>query len=473
MTLSSLNFLSPDELFKKLDPRGIVLVAVSGGGDSIALLLLAHAWASQKNFTLHAVTVDHGLRPEAAAEAAFVASICDGLGIDHTTLGWEGIKPHSGLADAARRARYTLMEEFALEIGSDLILAGHTADDQAETVYMRLLRENSVSVPADDSQELADFGILKRAGNLQSTGRGLAGMARRSLLPGGCELARPLLDVSREQLRAYLGSFPQNWIEDPTNRDVSYERVRIRRRLAADRDLSQRLCDFSNVMGGLRSVISRDTAHLLGATVKLRPGPVFVFDHLIAMKAPEQVLVHAFQMLIAVSGGGEHLVPRSKIENLLDKIFMPDFGRTNLGGSIVERNGAKLRFYREMRSIASTIVEPGERLVWDGRMEIFNAGKEQVSVGPLTRRGLSEVEQNRGYQIPGKPRAALLSSAVIRSGNRNSWLPMVEREPGSGQVVTRLTSRAVEQFCPETDFAMLDWLQGLDEERNASLQSGT
>ncbi|MEM7462182.1 MAG: tRNA lysidine(34) synthetase TilS [Pseudomonadota bacterium] len=471
MTSISSNRLSPDELFKGLNPKGIVLVAVSGGGDSVALLLLAHAWANKKDITLHAVTVDHGLRPEAAAEAAFVASICDGLNVDHTTLGWEGIKPHSGLADAARKARYALMEEFALEIGSDLILSGHTADDQAETVHMRMLRDRSVSGSWDSNEdEPEDDGLLQLSG-VRSSGRGLSGMARHSLLPGGCELVRPLLEVSREELRAYLGGFPQNWIEDPTNWDMSFERARIRNQLANDPMLTERLLAFSKVMGGLRAVVSRDTAQLLGATVKLQPGSVFVFDDQIAMKAPEQVLVHAFQMLIAVSGGGEYLVSRSKIGTVLERVLAQDFGRTNLGGSIIERKGEKLRFYREMRSIPSTIVEPGERLVWDGRLEVFNGGRDPVAVGPLTRRGLNEVEQSRGSQIPGKPRAALLSTASIRMGNRNVWLPMIEREPGSGEVVTRLTARAVEQFCPETDFAMLDWLQGLDVARNASLQS--
>ncbi len=123
-----------------LEPQGIVIVAVSGGGDSLALLLLAHAWAQTREITLHAVTIDHGLRPEAAAEAAFVAALCDGLGIDHTTLAWEGIKPPSGLAEAARRARYALIEDFALDIGADLVLTGHTQDDQAETVWMRVGR---------------------------------------------------------------------------------------------------------------------------------------------------------------------------------------------------------------------------------------------------------------------------------------------------------------------------------------------
>lgn len=470
MTTSFFKDLSPDKLFADLEPKGIVLVAVSGGGDSVGLLLLANAWANRHNITLHAVTVDHGLRPEAAAEAAYVASLCDGMGIDHTTLGWEGIKPHSGIADAARRARYTLMEEFALEIGADLILTGHTADDQAETVYMRLMREReSPDVPEPGPSDKRG-GAHTHTGNVPTSGRGLAGMARRSLLPGGCELARPLLGVSRARLRSYLGSFPQNWIEDPTNWDISYERVRVRNRLQDDSLLSHRLGAFANVMGGFRHVLSRDTAQLLMATVSLNPGPVFVFDHAIAAAAPDPVLIHAFQMLIAVAGGGEYLVARSKIQRLQDRLALPEFGRTNLGGAIIERSGTDLRFYRELRGISSIIVEPGERLVWDGRMEIFNAGHEQVSVGPLTRQGLNEVEQRRERQLPARPRAALLSAAIVRAGNRKPWLPMVERGSGSGEVLTRLTARAVEQFCPESDFAMLEWLQGLDSARNDILQ---
>ena len=115
-----------------LDSRKTVIVAVSGGSDSTALLTGARCWLSRhfphKNIV--AVTVDHGLRTEAAAEAVKVSELCGRLGIEHRTMRWQGEKPETGIAAAAREARYRLLAEAAEESRTDLVLTGHTADDQ-------------------------------------------------------------------------------------------------------------------------------------------------------------------------------------------------------------------------------------------------------------------------------------------------------------------------------------------------------
>jgi tRNA(Ile)-lysidine synthase len=448
-----LDRLSPDRLFGDLRPEGIVIVAVSGGSDSVALLLLANVWAQSRDIPLHAVTVDHGLRPEAAAEAAFVAGICEGLDIDHTTLGWEGIKPHSGVADAARRARYTLIEEFAQEVGADMILAGHTADDQAETLYMRGARQAD---PGKDSES--------------GTGRGMAGIPRLSRLPAGCMLARPLVDVSRDMLRNYLKVIPQPWIEDPSNDDDAYERVRVRRMLNSRPYLRDRLNRFGQVMSDFRALLARDTANLLTATVSIQPGPVFQFNYAVALAAPAPVFVHAMQMLVAVSGGSEHVAPRSKVDRLVAALGEPDFSRVTLGGSVVERAGGALRFYRENRNLPTLSLHPGESAVWDGRMVFTNGAQEVLLIGPVGRRRLLEIEAERNRTFHVRPRAALLSGPLAQTPSGCVWLPMVENGPGVSQARSRLTARAIEHFCPQSDFALLDWLQGIEDARNACLE---
>jgi tRNA(Ile)-lysidine synthase len=375
-----------------------------------------------------------------------VAALCDGLGIDHTTLAWEGVKPPSGLAEAARRARYALIEEFAIDIGADLILAGHTEDDQAETVWMRVMRGAGASL-----------------------GRGLAGMGRTTLLPGGTLMARPLLGVSRARLRTYLAAFPQSWIEDPTNQDPTYERVRIRRQLAENPQLRRQLLDLNGVMGRWRALLSRDTAALLQHLVTVRPGPVLSFDLAVALAAPDPVLVHAVQVLLAVSGGAEHLAPRGRIEALIAGFSGGETGRMTLAGSVIERDGAGIRFYRELRNIDSCFVDPGETVVWDGRMEVTNGGKHRIHVGPLTRAGLVEIEQVRKAALAGRPRAALHSSAVIRTHDGRAFLPMLEADGQPAQVLTRLTARAVEHFCPQTDQPLIEWLRGIEVARRACL----
>ena len=453
--------LSPRDIFADIDSRGIIIVAVSGGGDSVALLLLANAWAQENDATLHAVTVDHGLRPEAAAEAAFVASLCENLGVDHTTLGWEGIKPGSGLPEAARMARYALMEEFALEIGADMIMVAHTADDQAETVEMRLARDGASRPEAVFPPEAGE--------GRSSLGRGLAGMPRLSLLPEGTVLLRPLLDVTRGELRSYLAEFPQSWIEDPTNHDTVYERVRVRRMLEAEPGLGRRLLRFSKAMEKARAVLSRDTAIALEACVTLRPGPVFVvdLDALSAMPAP--VCSHAMQILVAAAGGGEHLASRARIDAIVSRLSSGQAMRATLGGAVIERAGSGLRLFRELRNLKTLHLAPGETALWDGRMEITNAARKPIHVGPLTRRELASLEDGSGRALAVRPRAALLTTAAVHVPGGGLILPLVEAEGEPDQVLVRLTAVAIEHFCAQSDFPILDWLRSLEARRQSCL----
>ena len=190
-------------LFSDLaDVPGIVL-AVSGGPDSTALLLLAAQWRARRKHgpDILAVTVDHGLRKEAAAEARDAARLARKLGVRHRTVTWSGAKPAGGLQEKARRARYRLLSEAAVKAGASHILTAHTLDDQAETVLMRLLRGSG---PA-----------------------GLAAMARETRL-GDLILLRPFLDIPKARLLATLRKARVAFADDPSNRDPRFTRVRMR-----------------------------------------------------------------------------------------------------------------------------------------------------------------------------------------------------------------------------------------------------
>ena len=167
------------QLFAELRSAPALVLAVSGGPDSVALMWLAARWQRSlaRGPLLTVVTVDHGLRREAAREAREVKRLATELGLTHRTLRWRGAKPKTGLPAAAREARYCLLAQAARAAGASHVLTAHTRDDQAETLLMRLLR-----------------------------GSGLAGLSAMAQVSkrDGIILARPLLDVSKSQLVATL-----------------------------------------------------------------------------------------------------------------------------------------------------------------------------------------------------------------------------------------------------------------------------
>jgi tRNA(Ile)-lysidine synthase len=180
-----------------------IVLAVSGGPDSIALMWLAARWRRTltRGPRLVAITVDHGLRPEAAREAREVKRLARTLDLSHRTVRWTGAKPKTGVPAAARSARYRLLAQAARSSGATHIFTAHTRDDQAETLLMRLMRGSGIA--------------------------GLAAMARQSERDGVL-LARPFLHVSKARLIATLKKAKLGFADDPTNRDPTFTRPRIR-----------------------------------------------------------------------------------------------------------------------------------------------------------------------------------------------------------------------------------------------------
>jgi tRNA(Ile)-lysidine synthase len=191
------------ELFAAWKAAPAIVLAVSGGPDSLALMWLAARWrrALTRGPRLIAITVDHGLRPEAAREAREVRRLARTLDLPHRTLRWTGTKPKTGVPAAARAARYRLLAQAARASGATHILTAHTRDDQAETLLMRMLRGSGIA--------------------------GLAAMARQTEREG-VGLARPFLDIPKSRLVATLGKAKIAFADDPTNSDTAFTRPRLR-----------------------------------------------------------------------------------------------------------------------------------------------------------------------------------------------------------------------------------------------------
>jgi tRNA(Ile)-lysidine synthase len=323
-------------LFADLAGAPALILAVSGGPDSTALLHLAARWRTGRRAgpKLLAVTVDHGLRPESAAEARAVARLARALGVSHRTLRWSGPKPKTGLQQAARRARYDLLAQAARRAGARHILTAHTADDQAETVLLRLLRGSGVS--------------------------GLAAMSRVSPLPVGeggmgIVLVRPFLGLAKARLLATLRRARLGFAEDPSNRDPRFTRPRLRALMPAlaEEGLSaERLCLLASRVRRVEAAIEAMVAAAAPrVTVTATNGPI-AFDAPALLRLPDEIVLRLVGRAVAELGD-EGPVELGKLEALCEELFAGRSGkgkkgirRRTLAGALVTRTAERVSVER-------------------------------------------------------------------------------------------------------------------------------
>ncbi|MDR0810640.1 MAG: tRNA lysidine(34) synthetase TilS [Gemmobacter sp.] len=366
-------------------------MAVSGGGDSMALLHLLHRVAPHVGFALHAITVDHGLRPEAAAEAAGVAAFCAGLGIPHDTLRWRGPQATGNLMDQARRARLLLIAQWARARGIDDVALGHTADDQAETFLMNLARAAGLD--------------------------GLCGM-RPGWAEHGIRWNRPLWQQTRKGLRDYLRRNGLAWIDDPSNDDDRFTRVRARRVLKAMKPLGitvERILasttHLAQARGGLQSALAR----LADADVTEQAGALSLPP--IGPELERRLLIHAIRWM-----NGADYPPRS--EQILRLITALAAGRdATLGGVQFRRRGERITIIREPRAVMGPVPFGG---IWDHRWRVEGPAEPAMTIAALGAEGLRRCP---GWRDHG-PRAALIVSPAVWHGTDLVAAPLAGEGPG-------------------------------------------
>ena len=322
-------------------------IGVSGGADSVALALLAHGWARARGGTVDALTVDHGLRPEAAREAAQVGTWLSDRGIRHRILAWVGPRPQRGVQAAARAARYGLLEGWCAEQGVLHLLLAHHRNDQAETLLLRLARGSGLD--------------------------GLAGMAA-AVEHAACRVLRPLLGVPRTRLVATLEAVGQRWIDDPSNQDRTYARSRLRQRLAALDEpevMAERLAAAAARLGTNRAALEGDVAALLARVAVIHPAGFLRLDAAGLVAAPEEVGLRTLATVLTMVGGGNHPPRLERLARLYR--LLPDGlggGRTLGGCRILARRGGVL-VSREPAAVARPVpAPPGSTIAWDGRFRL-------------------------------------------------------------------------------------------------------
>jgi tRNA(Ile)-lysidine synthase len=222
---TALSDAEADALFADLTDQPALVLAVSGGPDSTALMVLAARWRKRRRRApaLFAVTVDHGLRPEARREAAAVKRLAGQLGIAHRTVRWTGRKPATGVQTKAREARYRLLAAAARRAQATCVLTAHTVDDQAETVLIRMTRGSGLT-------GLAGMARIRSLMTATSPAPGTPKPHRQARHDALAEifLVRPFLDVPKSRLVATLRAANVPCADDPSNHDPRFTRVRLR-----------------------------------------------------------------------------------------------------------------------------------------------------------------------------------------------------------------------------------------------------
>jgi tRNA(Ile)-lysidine synthase len=381
--------IEADAAFEQLAKFDHVVLAVSGGPDSMALLVLAAEWRQRRGGgppSLSAATVDHRLRPEASREAEFVARESFRLGLPHATLPWTDEKPLSGIPDAARQARYRLLEAHArsLRTGTVAVVTAHHLDDQAETFAMRLARGAGVT--------------------------GLAAMpAERPLLEGSTvRLLRPLLPFPKSRLIATLEARGVPYVDDPTNRDSRYERARIRHALLPALEATgisaAALATSARRLGDAEAALHYAEERFT-ATLALSFGnEVFAaFDRDAFRKGPALLRQRLIARLIARYGGASERPELSEIEDLAARLQREEKSTATLGGAIVSSGTRFIRVWREAGRLAQSdlMLAPGESRTWDRRFVVRRAPEaiSPVRVRPL---GPENYVMIAGRLIPGR-----------------------------------------------------------------------
>lgn len=349
-----------------------VAVACSGGGDSLALSLLLHDWAKSRSGRLTALVVDHRLRPESASEVRHVRQWLRRRGIRHRVLVRPDTPLTGNLQAAARDARYSLMSDWCAANGVLHLALGHHLEDQAETVLLRLARGSGVD--------------------------GLAAMAKVSET-SRVRYVRPLLEISRDRLRATLRSRRQPHIDDPSNDNIDFQRVRLRRAqpiLEAEGLTARRLAATAASMARARIELERAAAERLARCATLYPEGYCLLDEGPLRTASEEVALRCLARVVSCIGGRTYPPRLHRVERLYDALMAEDGlrgGRT-LAGCRIVRWRKKLLVCREAR--AATGVCPahaGAR--WDERYTVGPNGPAALQIRRLGPDGWRDAHRQR------------------------------------------------------------------------------
>lgn len=362
-------------------------LAVSGGGDSMALLHLA---AQALDQPLHIVSVDHGLR-DVRAELQLVADAAQRLGLSHDVLRWDGTGQGS-LQTRARAARRALIAQWATERGIRQVMLGHTHDDQAETVLMRLARGSGVD--------------------------GLAAMAVESRATG-LRWLRPLLGVHRGDLRTYLREIGADWAEDPSNADPRHDRVRARQMMAHLKDLglsAERLVQLADHASAARLSLDAAARAWVRDNARQEVGQLWLAADVLNLERDthRRVLAGAVQWM----GRSAYRPVWSAVKAAAQTLRAG--GSTTLGGAMMRVEDDQVQIARELAATPQKMPWH-DGVEWDG-WRITGPTRPGLHIAPLD----SGAAQISNWRAQGLWRPAAISTPAIWENGRLIAAPALE-----------------------------------------------
>lgn len=339
---------------------GPFAVAVSGGPDSMALALLMAGFGE-----VHFLTFDHGLRPDSAKEAEKVKDWLGQKGLSHTIIKWSGDKPKTGIQAEARAARYKAMEGWCKKNRVKYLITAHHLEDQAETFLMRLLKGSGID--------------------------GLAAMASKSpgLFEGEVAILRPLLEVSKDRLKATLKAHNQEWIEDPSNENTDFTRIKIRALLEASSDLDAKtLARTASRLARVKGILNDATENFLAETFVVHDQGYGILKKAAFLEGPQEIALRGLSKILIFISQSNYPPGIEKLGRLLNSLENKEFkGATLHGCHLSPLAGGKVLVCREARKASEVLaLKPGEKALWDNRFEVFFEGGES----PLEIRALGE-----------------------------------------------------------------------------------
>lgn len=380
-----------------------IAVAVSGGADSLCLALMAHDWAVDRGIEVIGLTVDHGLRPESAAEAEQVHAWLTERKMAHHILTWTGDKPKTRVEEKAREARYRLLLDWCHHQKVSCLLLGHQLEDQAETFFLRLARSSGID--------------------------GLSAM-RPVTIREGVFLVRPFLDVHRDSIRGYLRThYRQKWIEDPSNQDDQYERVRLRKAapILSQLGLTPQAVSLSaKRLARVRGCLETLTDSFLKKQVVWSHGGYAFIPSEAWENLPQEIALRVLSFVLETIGGGS--VPRLE---QLEKRCRPQMQDQTLAGCEIVPCRTGFYVCRERAQMAAPVRLKAETPThWD---RFYVCVSKEATIAPL-QEALSQTG------LPAKVRRTL---PALYDGKTLLWVPSLDyyakKDDINGTVVLKVS----------------------------------